>query len=129
MFIPDPGSEFFSPLFLKPNFFYTGSRMIRIKEFKYFNRKKRFLNSRKYDPGCSSRLRSPDPDTLPIPDPGVKKGTRSRIRISKTKIRAEREISKKFCGIKICTTQGRNLPPSTDFQGVGGLLAAPSLQT
>jgi hypothetical protein len=43
------------------------------------------LSSRKYDPGCSSRIRipDPDPDFLPIPDPGSrgKKGTGSRIRI------------------------------------------------
>jgi hypothetical protein len=61
MFIPDP------------TFFHPGSR-IRIKEFKYFNPKKTkkwFLSYRKYDPGCSSRI--PDPDFLPIPDPGVKK--------------------------------------------------------
>ncbi len=29
---------------------------IRIKEFKYFNPKKWFLSSKKYDPGCSSRI-------------------------------------------------------------------------
>jgi hypothetical protein len=28
----------------------------RIREFKYFNPKKWFLSSRKYDPGCSSRI-------------------------------------------------------------------------
>jgi hypothetical protein len=49
MFISDstffhPGSEFFP------------SR-IHIKEFKYFNPKKLFLSSRKYDSGCSSRIR------------------------------------------------------------------------
>jgi hypothetical protein len=58
MFIPDPGSDFFHP----------GS-WILIKEFKYFNPKKLFLSSWKYDPDCSSRI--PDPDL--IPDPGVKK--------------------------------------------------------
>ncbi len=44
-------------------------------EFKYFNPKKWFLSSRKYDPGCSSRIpiTDPDPDFLPIPDPGVKR--------------------------------------------------------
>jgi hypothetical protein len=42
--IPDPGSKLFP------------SR-IRIKEFKYFNPKKWFTSSRKYDPGCSSRIR------------------------------------------------------------------------
>jgi hypothetical protein len=47
-----------------------------------------FLSSRKYDPGCSSRSRIPDPDpdfySSWIPDPGVKKGTGSRIRIRNT---------------------------------------------
>jgi hypothetical protein len=35
----------------------------------------RFLSSKKYDPGCSSRIPDPDADFLPswIPDPGVKK--------------------------------------------------------
>ncbi len=72
MFIPDPGSDFFHP----------GSELspsrILIKEFKYFNpqkSKKRFLSSKKYDPGCSSWIPDPDADFLPsrIPDPGVKK--------------------------------------------------------
>jgi hypothetical protein len=40
---------------------------------KNFNPKKWFLSSRKYDPGCSSRILDPDPDFLPIPDTGVKK--------------------------------------------------------
>ncbi len=56
---------------------------IRIKEFKYFN-PKLFLSSRKYDPGCSSRIRITDPDFdfLPVLDPGSRglKGTGSRIR-------------------------------------------------
>jgi hypothetical protein len=67
MFYPDPGSDISIP---DPIFFHPGSR-IRIIEFKYFNPKKWFLSSRKYDPGCSSRI--PDPDFLSIPDPGVKK--------------------------------------------------------
>jgi hypothetical protein len=56
----------------------------KIKKFKYFNPKKWFLSSRKYDPGCSSRF--PDPYLLPIPDPGSRgqKGTGSRIRIRNT---------------------------------------------
>ncbi len=63
--IPDPGSE------LSPS-------RILIKEFKYCNpknSKKWFLSSKKYDPGCSSRIPDPDADFLPsrIPDPGVKK--------------------------------------------------------
>jgi hypothetical protein len=71
--IPDPGS------------------WILIKEFKYFNPKKGkkwFLSSKKYDPGCSSRIPDPDADFLPsrIPDPGVKKAPNpgSRIRIRNT---------------------------------------------
>jgi hypothetical protein len=79
MFIPDPGSDFFHP----------GSRIrifpsrIRIKEFKYFNPKKGFLSSRKYDPGCSSRIRILTFYPSRIPDPGsrVQKGNGSRIRI------------------------------------------------
>jgi hypothetical protein len=54
MFIPDPN----------PNFFHPGSR-IRIKEL--------FLSSRKYDPGCSSRIRILIFYPSPIPDPGFKK--------------------------------------------------------
>jgi hypothetical protein len=71
--VPNPGSEFFS------------SR-IRSKEFEYCNPKKWFLNSRKYDPGCSSRIPDPDTGFLPIPDPGQmgQKGTGSRIRIRNT---------------------------------------------
>jgi hypothetical protein len=67
--IPDPGSEFLHP----------GSRM-RIKEFKYFNPKKWFLNSRKFDPGCSSQIRILTFYPSRILDPWVKKGTGSRIR-------------------------------------------------
>jgi hypothetical protein len=44
MFIPDP------------NLFHPGSR-ICFKVFKYLNPKKWFLSSRKYAPGCSSRIR------------------------------------------------------------------------
>jgi hypothetical protein len=52
---------------------------IRIKEFKYFEPKNLFLSSRKYDPGCSSRIRILI--FLPIPDPGSRgqKGTGSQI--------------------------------------------------
>jgi hypothetical protein len=70
--IRDPDPTFSIP---DPNCLYPGSR-IRIKEFKYFiyfNPKKWFLSSRKYDPGCSSRIPDPDANFLPIPDPGVKK--------------------------------------------------------
>ncbi len=63
MFIPDPRSEFFPP-------------RIRITEFTYFNPKKWFLSSEKYDLGCSSRIRMPDHDPnfypfrmAPDPDP------------------------------------------------------------
>jgi hypothetical protein len=73
MFIPDP------------NCFYPGSR-IRVKEFKYFNTKKWFLSTRKYDPGCAFWIliltfypsRISDPGVKKAPDPG------SRIRIRNT---------------------------------------------
>ncbi len=60
-----PGSEFFPSRIPDPNFLHPGSR-IRIKEFKYINPKKW-----KYDRGCLSRIRIPDPDHvfLPLPDP------------------------------------------------------------
>ncbi len=76
--ISDPGTEFFHP----------GPR-IHIKEFKKFNPKKWFLSSRKYDPGCLSRI--PDPYFLPILNPGPRgeKGTGSRIRIRNTVICAK----------------------------------------
>ncbi len=80
-----PGSDLFPSRIPDPNCHRPGSR-IRIEEFKYFNPKNRFLSSRKYDPGCSSRIPDPDADFLPIPDPGSRsqKGTGSRIRIRNT---------------------------------------------
>jgi hypothetical protein len=70
--IPDPGSELFPSRIPDPH-----------QRIKYFS-PKWFLRSKKYDPGGSSRI--PDPDFLPIPDPGSRgqKGTGSRIRISNT---------------------------------------------
>jgi hypothetical protein len=59
--------------------------------FNYFNPKKWFLSSKKYDPGCSFRIPDLDPDFLTIldldpdflsiPDPGSRgqKGTGSQI--------------------------------------------------
>jgi hypothetical protein len=61
-----------------PNCLHPGSRIL-IKEYKYFNppkkQKKWFQSSKKYNPGCSSRIPDPDAEFLPsrIPDPGVKK--------------------------------------------------------
>jgi hypothetical protein len=71
--IPDPGSS---------------SKILSILTQK--KAKKGFLSSKKYDPGCSSRIPDPDADFLPsrIPDPGSRgqKGTESRIRIRNTDI-------------------------------------------
>ncbi len=73
-FIPDPRSRvrLFPSRILDPNFFHPGSR-IHIKEFKYFNPKNYFSSSRKYDPGCLSRIRVLIFYPSRIPDPGVKK--------------------------------------------------------
>ncbi len=71
--IPDPGSDFFPyriRIFSIPD---PGSSSKNLSIFNYFNPKKWFLSSRKYDPGCSFPIPDPDPDFLPIPDPGVKK--------------------------------------------------------
>jgi hypothetical protein len=48
-----------------------------------------FLSSGKYDQGCSSWIRDPDPDPdfLLSPDPGCQKGNGSRIRIRNTAVR------------------------------------------
>ncbi len=57
----DPGSELFPSRI--PAQGQKDSRIrnrIRIREFKYFNPKKLFLSSRKYDPGCSSLIRVSD---------------------------------------------------------------------
>jgi hypothetical protein len=90
--VADPGClsriRLYSTRIPDPNCLHPGSR-IRIKEYKYFDPKKPqkwFLSSRKYDPGCSSRIPDPDADFLPIPDPGSRgqKGTGSRIRIRNT---------------------------------------------
>ncbi len=73
MFIPHP-----DPYFSISDSGPKRSRIwVRSKEFKYFYPKKLFLGSRKYDPGCSCRI--PDLDFFPIPDPGIKWSTGSRI--------------------------------------------------
>jgi hypothetical protein len=64
---PDPGSNFFLSLIPVPRseFFPFRIRIPdRIKEFKYFNPKKWFLSSRKYEPGCSFQIPDPDPDFI-----------------------------------------------------------------
>ncbi len=69
--VADPGFLSRNLLFSIPD---PRSR-IRIKEFRYLklNPKKWFLSSRKYDPGCSSRIRIITFYPSRIPDPGVKK--------------------------------------------------------
>jgi hypothetical protein len=83
-----PGSDFFPSRIQDPNCLHPGSRIL--KEFNNFNPKKPkkwFLSSKKYDPGCSSRIPDPDADFLPIPDPGVKKAPTPGFRIRNTEIR------------------------------------------
>jgi hypothetical protein len=65
-FIPDPGSKFIPSrirIFSVPT---PGSAS---KNLSFFNPKKWFLSSRKYDSGCSSRIRIPDPGVKKAPDP------------------------------------------------------------
>jgi hypothetical protein len=84
MFIPDPGSDFLPSRIPDPTFYHPGSRIrtVSIPDpgsslsiLTPKKAKKWFLSSKKYDPGCSSRILDPDADFLPsrIPDPGVKK--------------------------------------------------------
>ncbi len=84
---------------------YPGSR-IRIfsipdplPRIKYFNPKKLFLSSRKYNSGSSSRIRILF--FLPIPDPGFRdqKGTGSRIRNTAKNLIKQTNKAKKY-GVK-----------------------------
>ncbi len=56
---------------------------IRIKEFNHFEPKKLFLSSRKYDPGCSSRMPDPDLDIFTHPGSGIRGSERHLIQDSK----------------------------------------------
>jgi hypothetical protein len=70
--IPDPGSKFFASWIPDPGSEFFPSRILDPGcEFKYFNQKKWFLSSQKYDPSFRSWIWIPDldPDFLPIPDP------------------------------------------------------------
>jgi hypothetical protein len=96
-----PGSDFFPSRIPDPNCLHPGSRIL-IKELKYFNpqksKKKWFLRSKKYDPGCSSRIPDPDADFLPsrIPDPGVKKAPNPGSRIRNTGRRCMNVVGRSF---------------------------------
>jgi hypothetical protein len=88
--VADPGCLSRIP---DPIFSQTGYRIrtlfpsqICIKEFKYFYPEKWFLSTRKYDPGCSSRIRILTFYPSRIQDPGSrdKKGTGSWMRIRNT---------------------------------------------
>ncbi len=70
MFIPDLGSRIRTVSIPDP-----GSSSKNLSILTPPKAKKWFLSSKKYDPGCSSRIPDPDADFLPsrIPDPGVKK--------------------------------------------------------
>jgi hypothetical protein len=75
MFIPDPGSDFFPSRIPDAYCLHPGSRII-IKKFKYFNpqkSKKWFLNSKKCDLGCSSRIPDSEADIIPSRIPGSKR--------------------------------------------------------
>ncbi len=71
MFILDPKSEFF-PSRIQVKKISESRIRIRTKKFKYFN-PKMFLSSRKYDLGCSSRIRILIFYPSRIPDTGAKK--------------------------------------------------------
>jgi hypothetical protein len=68
--IPDPESELSPSRIPDPG---SSSKNLSILTPK--KAKKWFLSSKKYDPGCSSRIPDPDADFLlsRIPDPGVKR--------------------------------------------------------
>ncbi len=88
MFIPDPGSDFFPSRIRTVSIPDLGSSSKNLSILTPQKSKKWFLSSKKYDPGCSSRIPDPDANFLPsrIPHPGVKKAPNpgSRIRIRNT---------------------------------------------
>jgi hypothetical protein len=67
MFIPDPGSRIRTVSIPDP-----GSSSKNLSKLTQKS-KKWFLCSKKYDPGCSSRIPDPDADFLPSRIPGSKK--------------------------------------------------------
>ncbi len=68
-----PGSDFFTSRIRTVSIPDPGSASKNLSILTQKKPKKWILRSRKYDPGCSSRIPDPDADFLPIPDPGVKK--------------------------------------------------------
>jgi hypothetical protein len=98
MFIPDLGSDFFPSRIPDRTVSIPdpGSSSKNLSILTPKKAKKWFLSSKKYDPGCSSRIPDPDADFLPsqIPDPRLKKAPNpgSRIRIRNT----ENFVRKRF---------------------------------
>ncbi len=72
MFIPDPNFSFPDPNFFHPGSVFFLSPGSASKNLSILTQKL-FLCSRKYDPGCSSRIRILIFYPSRIPDPGVKK--------------------------------------------------------
>jgi hypothetical protein len=85
MFIPDPGSDFFPSRIPVPNCLHPGSSSKNLSILTSKKAKKWFLSTKKYDPGCSSRIPDSNADFLPSRIP-VKKAPNpgSRIRIRNT---------------------------------------------
>jgi hypothetical protein len=77
MFIPDLGSDFFPSRIPDPNCLHPGSASKNLSILFILTEKKWFLSFRKYDPGCSSRIRMLTFYPSRIRDPG------SRIQGSK----------------------------------------------
>ena len=69
--IPYPGSEIYPSRIPDPKSFHPGSESMNL----CILTPKWFLSSWKYDLGCSTwiRIPDPDPDILPIPDPEVER--------------------------------------------------------
>ena len=73
MFIPYPGSDFFPSRIRTVSIPDLESASKNLSILTPKKPKKWFLSSRKYDPGCSSRIRMLTFYPSKIPDPGVKK--------------------------------------------------------
>ena len=98
-------------------FFHSGSR-IRVKEFKYLNPKNCFyVSSLKYDQGCSSRIRIPDPQhcsSLFIYDKKNTDLSPSKVRSLPESLSVRDSIS---FSIRACAVRSKCCPYSWQSQG------------
>ncbi len=97
MFIPDPNFSFPDPNFFHPGSVFFPSPGSASKNLSILTQKL-FLCSRKYDPGCSSRIRILIFYPSRIPDPGVKKALDlGSVILMRIRIQRANQCGFRFC--------------------------------